>query len=105
LTNTIAWSAPTTPLPIENDPRSVFERLFGLSGSTDPAARQARLRRNQSMLDVLTRQIARLNTALGPRDQAKFDEYLEGIRDVEQRIQKAEQQNARELPVVNQPIG
>jgi Protein of unknown function (DUF1552) len=105
LTNTIAWSAPSTPLPIENDPRSVFERLFGLSGSTDPAARQARLRRNQSMLDVLTRQIARLNTALGPRDQAKFDEYLEGIRDVEQRIQKAEQQNARELPVVNQPIG
>jgi hypothetical protein len=105
LTNTIAWSGPTTPLPIENDPRSVFERLFGLSGSTDPAARQARLRRNQSMLDVLTKQIARLNTALGPRDQAKFDEYLEGIRDVERRIQKAEQQNSRELPVVNQPIG
>src|SRR5205823_10357799 len=75
------------------------------SGSTEPAARQARLRRNQSMLDVLTKQIARLNTALGPRDQAKFDEYLEGIRDVERRIQKAEQQNARELPVIDQPVG
>jgi hypothetical protein len=105
LTNTISWSTPTTPLPIDNDPRSVFERLFGLSGSTDPAARLARIRRNRSMLDVLTRQIARLNTTLGPRDQAKFDEYLDSIRDVERRISKAEQQSARELPVVDQPIG
>jgi hypothetical protein len=105
LTNTIAWSTPTTPLPIENDPRAVFERLFGLSDSTEPAARQARIRRNRSMLDVLTDQIARLNTRLGSRDRAKFDEYLDSIRDVERRIQKAEEQSARELPVIDQPIG
>ena len=105
LTNTISWSTPTTALPIDNDPRSVFERLFGLAGSTDPAARLARIQRNRSMLDVLTQQIARLNVRLGPRDQAKFDEYLESIRDVERRIQKAEQRSTRELPVVDQPVG
>ena len=105
LTNAIAWSTPTTPLPIDNDPRSVFERLFGLSGSTDPAARLARIRRERSILDVLTDQVARLSTRLGPRDETKLEEYLESVRDVERRIQKAEEQSARELPVVDQPIG
>ncbi|MGE3511403.1 MAG: DUF1552 domain-containing protein, partial [Vicinamibacterales bacterium] len=105
VTNTIAWSNPTTPLPIDNDPRSVFERLFGLSGGTDPAVRQARLVRNRSMLDVLTRQIARLNAQLGSADRAKMGEYVESIRDVERRIQKAEERGTRELPVVDQPIG
>ena len=105
LTNTISWSTPTTPLPIDNDPRSVFERLFGLSGSTDPAARLARIRRDRSILDVLTKQLARLNMRLGPADQSKFEEYLASIRDVERRIQKAEEQNSRELPVVDQPMG
>ena len=105
LTNTISWSSPTTPLPIDNDPRSVFERLFGLSGSTDPEARLARIQRDRSILDVLTEHTARLATRLGPSDQAKFEEYLDSIRDVERRIQKAEEQNSRELPVVDQPVG
>ena len=105
LTNAIAWRTPTTPLPIENDPRSVFERLFGLSDSTDPAARMARNRRNRSMLDVVTDQIARLSAQLGPRDKAKFAEYVDSIRDVERRIEKAEEQSARELPLVDQPAG
>ena len=105
LTNTIAWRTPTTPLPIENDPRALFERLFGLSDSTDPAARLARIRRNRSMLDVLSDQVARLKTRLGPGDMAKFNEYLESIRDVERRIQKAEAQSGRELPVIDQPMG
>ena len=105
LTNTIAWNTPTTPLPIDNDPRSVFERLFGLSGSTDPSARLARINRERSILDVLTSQVARLGTQLGPRDEAKLEEFLESIRDVERRIKKAEEQNTRELPVVDQPIG
>ena len=105
LTNTIAWSSPTTALPIDNDPRSVFERLFGLSGSTDPEARLARIQRDRSILDVLTEHVARLNTRLGPRDRLKFDEYLDGVRDVERRIQRAEEQNSRELPVVDQPAG
>jgi len=105
LTNTISWTSPTVPLPIDNDPRSVFERLFGLSGSTDSAARRAAMRRNRSMLDVLSDQVARLNLRLGARDQAKFGEYLESIRDVERRIEKAEEQSSRELPLVDQPIG
>ena len=105
LTNTISWSTPTTPLPLDNDPRSVFERLFGVSGSTDPEARLARIRREQTILDVLREQLAWLNVRLGPTDHAKFEEYLDSIRDVERRIQKAEEQNTRELPVVNQPMG
>lgn len=105
LTNTIAWSSPTTALPIDNDPRSVFERLFGLSGSTDPEARLARMRRDRSILDMLTEHTARLSRGLGPRDHAKFEEYLDSVRDVERRIQMAEEQNSRELPVVDQPIG
>ncbi len=105
LTNTIAWSTPTTPLPIDNDPRSLFERLFGLSGSTDPAARLARIQRDRSILDVLKDQLARLDLQLGPTDHARFEEYLQSVRDVERRIQKAEEQNSRELPVVDQPMG
>lgn len=105
LTNTISWSSPTTALPIDNDPRSVFERLFGLSGSTDPEARMARIQRDRSILDVLTEHTARLSARLGPRDRAKFEEYLDSVRDVERRIRMAEQQNARELPVVDQPVG
>jgi hypothetical protein len=105
LTNTISWSTPTTPLPLDNDPRSVFERLFGASGSTDSAARLARIQRDRSILDAVTGQIARLSIRLGPKDQAKFKEYLDSIRDVERRIQKAEEQNSRELPVVDQPMG
>jgi hypothetical protein len=105
LTNSISWSTPTTPLAIDNDPRSVFERLFGQSGSTDPAVRLAYDRRSKSILDVLTDQVARLNTLLGPRDRAKFEEYLESIRDIERRIEKAEAQSGRELPVIDQPMG
>src|SRR5229473_5715586 len=105
LTNTISWSTPTTPLPLDNDPRSLFERLFGASGSTDASARLARIKRDRSILDVVNEQLHRLNTRLGPGDQLKFDEYLESIRDVERRIQRAEEQNSRELPVVDQPMG
>jgi hypothetical protein len=105
LTNTIAWRTPTTPLPIENDPRAVFERLFGVSDSTEPAARRAYLRRNRSMLDVVSDQVGRLKSRLGPADALKFNEYLDSLRDVERRIQKAEEQSSRELPVIDQPMG
>ncbi|MBM3770900.1 MAG: DUF1552 domain-containing protein [Acidimicrobiia bacterium] len=105
LTNTISWSTETTPNPCENDPRAVFERLFGASGSTDPAARLARLERDQSVLDFVTAEVARFNRRLGPADRAKFSEYLDSVRDIERRIQKAEEQNANELPLVDQPMG
>ena len=104
-TNTIAWRTPTTPLPIENDPRAVFERLFGTTGSTDPEARMERLRRDRSILDAVGGELEGLELILGPGDQIKLDEYLDALRDIERRIQMAEQQITRELPVVDQPVG
>lgn len=103
--NTIAWRGPATPLPMENEPRAVFERLFGASDSTDAAVRLARIRKERSILDSVTQKVADLRRGLGLRDNAKLSEYLEAIRDVERRIAKAEEQSARELPVVEQPAG
>jgi hypothetical protein len=104
-TNTIAWSSETTPLPIENDPRAVFERLFGTSGSTDRVARLARIEQDRSILDFVGQQINTLKQRIGSGDKVRVTEYLDSVRDVERRIQMAEQQNSRELPVVDQPIG
>jgi hypothetical protein len=104
-TNTIAWSAPTVPLPIENDPRAVFERLFGTSGSTDRNARLSRIEQDRSILDYVNDQLLALQKQIGTSDNVRLDEYTESVRDVERRIQMAEDQNSRELPVVDQPIG
>jgi hypothetical protein len=103
--NTIAWRGPSTPLPMENDPRALFERLFGASDSTDAAVRLARIKKERSILDSVTERVTDLRRGLGVRDNAKLTEYLDAIRDVERRISKAEQQSARELPVVEQPAG
>ena len=104
-TNTISWANDTTPLPMENNPRAVFERLFGDSGSTDPAVRKARLEKDASLLDSVTDRARYLSRQLGSTDQAKLDQYLEAVRDIERRIQMAESQSERELPVVDQPAG
>jgi hypothetical protein len=103
--NTISWRGPSTPLPMEMDPRAVFERLFGDGDSTDRAARLARIQEDQSILDALVEDVARLGRRLGARDRSKLAEYLDAIRDVERRIGKAEEQSARELPVVARPAG
>jgi hypothetical protein len=103
--NTISWRGATTPLPMENNPRVVFERLFGDSGTTDSATRLAMIRRDRSLLDSVTEKVAELGQRVGPSDRRKIDEFLEGVRDVERRIQKAEEQSANELPVVAQPAG
>ena len=104
-TNTVAWRTPTTPLPIENDPRAVFERLFGTSGSTDPAARLARLQRDRTIIDAVTSELKRLEEILGPSDRTKLSEYVDAVHDVERRIQTAEAQSSRELPLVDEPSG
>lgn len=104
-TGTLAWRSATTPLPMEIDPRAAFERLFGASDSTDPRARRARLEKDRSILDALTEEVARFQQRLGQRDRAKVTEYLEAIRDAERRIQKAEEQSAEELPLVDRPAG
>ena len=93
-TNTISWRSPTTPNPMEISPRAVFERLFGDGDSTDPAARLASLNEERSILDYVTGDVDRLESGLGTSDRGKLTEYLEAIRDIERRIQKAEEQNS-----------
>ena len=99
-----SWSGPTTPLPMEANPRIVFERLFGDSGSTDPKVRSADAREKRSILDSVTQEVARLRTALGPRDRNKLTEYLEAVRDTERRIQISERETGQ-LPTMTQPQG
>lgn len=105
LSNTIAWRSPTLLLPMENDPRVVFERMFGDSGTSDAAVRRERLRFDRSILDSVTSAVAGLRRELGASDNRRIVEYLESVRDVERRIQRAEEQSSRELPLVSQPAG
>ena len=102
---TICWADATTPLPMESDPRAVFERLFGASDSTDAGVRLRRIRTQRSILDSVMEDLGRLRKALGTGDRTKLDEYAESIRDVERRIQKVEEQSDRDVPVVAQPGG
>jgi hypothetical protein len=103
-TNTISWRSPTTPNPMEISPRAVFERLFGDGDSTDPAARLASLNEQRSILDYIAGDVHRLESGLGAVDCVKLSEYLEAIRDIERRIQLAEDQNATlTLPVMERP--
>jgi hypothetical protein len=104
-THTISWRSPTQPLPMEYNPRAVFEKLFGDSGSTDRAAREARLRQHKSILDSVAEKLARLKRELGPQDQVKVNEYTEAVRDVERRIQMAEGQRDVDVPALEQPQG
>src|SRR5918995_2783927 len=104
-THTLSWRSPTQPLPMEWNPRSVFERLFGDSGSTERAAREARMRQHKSILDSVTDKLADLRRQLGPGDQITVNQYAEAIRDVERRIQRAEEQRHVDLPVLEQPQG
>ena len=104
-TSTIVWKSANTPLPTQNNPRVVFERLFGDAGTTDPKVRVARMRQQKSVLDSVTQEIARLQSGLPATDRVKLTEYLSAIRDVEQRIQLAEAQADQELPLVDHPAG
>jgi uncharacterized protein DUF1552 len=105
-TNTVSWKSPTIPLPMEVNPREIFDRLFGGGDSTDAAARSANLKNQRSLLDYVAGSIDRLETSLGTLDRGKLSEYLESIRDIERRIQKAEQQNAElTLPEMVRPAG
>ena len=104
-TGTVSWASATTPLPMENDPRAVFERLFGSSDSTEREARLARLRMERSILDAVSERLAQLRKGLGASDLRKVTEYVDAVRDIERRIQVAEDQSNRELPVVAQPAG
>jgi hypothetical protein len=102
--NNLSWSSPTTPLPAEAHPRIVFESLFGEGGSI--AERRIALRKKASLLDAFTEDIARLQRDLGAGDRTKMNEYLETVREVERRIQKAEADTAdNPLPDLDRPVG
>lgn len=102
--NNLSWSSPTTPLPAEAHPRVVFENLFGDGGT--PEERRAALRKRASLLDWVADDIRRLKRDLGPGDQARVGEYLDSIREVERRIQKAESDSRdNPMPDLDRPMG
>ena len=103
--NTLCWRSPTSPLPMETNPRAVFERLFGDQDTTDPTVRLARVEKDRSILDSVNQRVVELERRLGSGDRTKLTEYLEAVRDVERRIQLAEAEGARELPVFDRPAG
>jgi hypothetical protein len=101
--NTISWSSPTTPLPMEINPRVVFERLFGEPGT--PEQRAARRQRDRSILDFVTQETSRLRTELGQRDRGRLDQYLTNVRELERRIQQAEAHNRSRVLPSDAPVG
>jgi hypothetical protein len=101
--NTISWRNPTMPLPMENSPQVVFERLFG--DGSNAALRLSRKKEDRSILDSVTQKVSRLQSRLDPSDRARLTEYLDDIREIERRIQKAERQSANEGNVPEAPVG
>jgi hypothetical protein len=103
--STVSWLTPTLPLMAENNPRVLFERMFGSSDSTDARVRATRLKQDRSLLDSVNDRVNQLQRKLGTADNRKVNDYLTALRDVERRIQKAEEQSSKELPDVQQPAG
>jgi hypothetical protein len=102
--NTLSWKSATVPNPMERNPRIIFERLFG--EESDPADRLARIRADKSVLDAVTSDLTRLGLDIGATDRQRLDEYLDAVRDVERRIQKAETQSASStLNLIERPVG
>src|SRR5581483_3466174 len=101
--NTISWRTPTTPLPMEINPRIVFDRLFG-DGAT-PEERLERIQQERSILDAVTGQVKRLERGLGASDRNRVAEYLDTVREIERRIQLSEKQNSSSLSVPASPTG
>jgi len=91
--NTISWRDETTPMPMENRPRVLFERLFGAAGTTDPRALAVLRNEDRSILDAINQDVSRLRGKLGGPDRGKIDQYLDAVRDAERRIQRAEAQS------------
>jgi hypothetical protein len=101
--NTLNWQSPTTPLPMEINPRTLFDRMFGGGATRDE--RLARMRTDRSILDLVRTDLADLESGLGQTDRTRLDEYLGHVREVERRIQRTEQQADTQLAVPAAPIG
>ncbi len=102
--NTLSWRTPTTPMPMEINPRKVFERMFGQGGSA--TERLARIQEDKSILDAITKDAASLQVQLGASDREVMTQYLENVREIERRIQRAEQsQGDEDLQLPSRPAG
>jgi len=101
--NTISWRTPTTPLPMETNPRAAFERIFGEAGST--AERLERIHQQRSLLDSISEEAAGLQRGLGTRDRARMNDYLENIREIERRIQQIERRQGSQAATTGAPLG
>ncbi|HZJ30198.1 MAG TPA: DUF1552 domain-containing protein [Vicinamibacterales bacterium] len=102
--NTLSWRTPTTPMPMEINPRKVFERMFGQGGSA--AERLARIQEDRSILDAITKEASSLQLRLGPSDRQTMNQYLENVREIERRIQRAEKSQGDEsLVLPSRPAG
>jgi hypothetical protein len=103
--NTIAWRNATTPLPMENNPRAVFERLFGASDSTDQRARLDVNHRNRSVIDAVLDKVREIGRTVGSSDRDRLDQYLDSLREVEHRIQRNEERSDVDVPELTVPAG
>ena len=102
--NTLSWRTPTTPLPMEINPRKVFERMFGDGGSA--TERLARIQEERSILDIISKEASSLQLSLGPSDKQTMTQYLENVREIERRIQRAEKtQGDEDLQLPTRPAG
>jgi hypothetical protein len=101
--NTLAWQGPTTPLPMEINPQVLFERMFGDGDTVEE--RTARMKQDRSILDFVANDVASLKRGIGSVDRSRLDEYLQHIREIERRIQRAEQQAATDLTAPSSPVG
>ncbi len=104
-THTLSWRGKTQPLPTEHNPRALFERLFGDSGTTAKEVREVRLRQQTSILDAVLEKLSGLENQLGYEDRHLVNSYTESVRNIERRIQKAEEQIDMDLPELDQPAG
>jgi hypothetical protein len=101
--NTISWNTPTTPLPMETNPRAAFERIFGEAGSAQE--RVERLQGQRSILDSISEEAASLQRGLGTRDRGRMNDYLENIREIERRIQQVERRDRSQVATPDAPLG
>jgi hypothetical protein len=101
--NTLSWRTPTEPLPMEINPRAVFERMFGRPGTA--AQRLERMQTDRSILDSVKEDVSDLENGLGARDRSRLNDYLDNIREIEQRIQRAEKQSSTSVEVPDAPVG
>jgi hypothetical protein len=101
--NTISWRTPTTPLPMETNPRAAFERIFGEAGTSKE--RLERIQQQRSLFDSISEEATTLQRGLGARDRARLTDYLDNIREIERRIQQIERRNDTQVTSPDRPLG